>query len=468
MANFTANDFLANAPKDLARHLTSVKQLLLGNSAIFRDRKSTPLLSIIITCKDASDTLASVLTSLQLSDLADDTEILIIDDASEDRTELVVSEFAAFDGSIRYVKNPYACGIYQSRNIGIILARGKYIAFQDADDISLPSRFKQAVEKLSNNKALIYSSRYSRIDQHGNIVSNRGEKSRNGLVTMVCDRDVFNQIGYFDPVYSTGDAEFHYRVKASLPASAVHVSKVVDYFALHHQQSISQRGWMANDISQSEIALFLAPIRKRYQDAFIHFYSSKSAQFTLSLPYKEIRHRSSRSLYSISAETKTAAFSLVDTECIDEMAKRPSYYFKHIDMYRVSLGLGQSFELLRPDNSIYAQDTPYKSLKCLVLSLLDLAHADMALITDTESSISLPMLHMLSIYLSSMQNNCRALCLYKYGVPILIGLSRRAALKMSESGASRPPSLVSICSNLSFSSLTTVAIEYERIIQEAF
>ena len=79
-----------------------------------------------------------------------DFEFIILNDSPDDLTleQLVLSYD---DSRIRYIKNKQNMGISQSRNKLIDLARGKYIAIFDHDDISHPSRLEKQVNFMENN-----------------------------------------------------------------------------------------------------------------------------------------------------------------------------------------------------------------------------------------------------------------------------------------------------------------------------
>lgn len=62
------------------------------------------------------------------------TEILIVDDASDDRTSDVVRQLSRSDDRIRLIVNPKNLGPGQSRNIAWNESKCDFIAFLDADD----------------------------------------------------------------------------------------------------------------------------------------------------------------------------------------------------------------------------------------------------------------------------------------------------------------------------------------------
>ncbi len=77
-------------------------------------------------------------------------EIIVIDDASNDDTASIVRSID--DKRIKIVKNKVNLKQSASRNKGLMLAKGKYIANMDADDISLPSRIERQVCFMEKNK----------------------------------------------------------------------------------------------------------------------------------------------------------------------------------------------------------------------------------------------------------------------------------------------------------------------------
>ncbi len=72
-----------------------------------------------------------------------DFEFLIVNDASSDDSRPIITSFA--DKRIRLIDNETNLGIARSRNRGVELASGEYIALMDSDDISLPQRLATQV-----------------------------------------------------------------------------------------------------------------------------------------------------------------------------------------------------------------------------------------------------------------------------------------------------------------------------------
>jgi len=103
--------------------------------------------SVIMSVYNGEDYLQESIESI-LNQTFSDFEYLIIDDCSTDNTWEMLSQYAEKDPRIILVKNSENLGLTKSLNKGLTLAKGEYIARQDADDISLPQRFEKEVKVL--------------------------------------------------------------------------------------------------------------------------------------------------------------------------------------------------------------------------------------------------------------------------------------------------------------------------------
>ncbi|MBD2260572.1 glycosyltransferase [Pseudanabaena sp. FACHB-2040] len=108
---------------------------------------SVPTVSVLMPVYNGSDYLQESIDSI-LNQTYSDFEFVIIDDCSTDNTWEILNFNAQRDHRIKLLQNPENLGLIKTLNKGIKAAQGKYIARQDADDISLPERLEREVEVL--------------------------------------------------------------------------------------------------------------------------------------------------------------------------------------------------------------------------------------------------------------------------------------------------------------------------------
>ena len=94
-----------------------------------------PLVSAVIPVHNGESTVARAVKSALTKDFSD-IEVVVVDDGSTDSTREVLGRYA---GEIELIEQAKA-GPAVARNVGIEAARGKYVAFLDADDAWLPGK----------------------------------------------------------------------------------------------------------------------------------------------------------------------------------------------------------------------------------------------------------------------------------------------------------------------------------------
>jgi len=80
-----------------------------------------------------------------------DFEFIIIDDGSIDNSFAIIKRYAEKDERIKIYQNRNNIGLTKSLNKAIKLSKGKFIARQDVDDISLPKRLEKQMDFLIKN-----------------------------------------------------------------------------------------------------------------------------------------------------------------------------------------------------------------------------------------------------------------------------------------------------------------------------
>ncbi|QXD14343.1 glycosyltransferase family 2 protein [Rhodocaloribacter litoris] len=106
-----------------------------------------PLVSAIMPAYNEQAHIGDAIRSI-LSQTLQNWELIIVNDGSTDNTERIVLSFD--DARIKYVYQENK-GRGAARNKALSLAKGKYVAVTDADDISLPERFETEVRFLEEH-----------------------------------------------------------------------------------------------------------------------------------------------------------------------------------------------------------------------------------------------------------------------------------------------------------------------------
>lgn len=129
-----------------------------------------PQISIIMSVYNGEDYVAESVTSILLQKYKN-FEFIIVNDGSTDNTLSILKEYMHKDKRIKLIDQENK-GLTKSLNIAASKAQGKYIARQDADDISLPNRFTKQIRYLQRNKNVKFlgSSNFM-IDSKGKVIN---------------------------------------------------------------------------------------------------------------------------------------------------------------------------------------------------------------------------------------------------------------------------------------------------------
>ena len=116
-----------------------------GNKIPFTDK-----ISVIIPTYNRGNSLIKSLNSVLLQTYHN-LEVFVIDDCSTDDTEYLISNLK--DDRIKYIKLKENKGANFARNIGIQMSTGKYISFQDSDDIYHKDKIERQYKNLIKKKS---------------------------------------------------------------------------------------------------------------------------------------------------------------------------------------------------------------------------------------------------------------------------------------------------------------------------
>lgn len=130
----------------------------------------TPLISVVIPVYNSEKYLRSAVESI-LCQSFKNFEVIAIDDGSCDHSYQILKTLAKSDSRLRVFKNTKNRNIVYTLNRGIKLARGKYIARMDSDDIAVKNRFKIQLRYLrAHPDTIVVGSNCFTIDQNNNFI----------------------------------------------------------------------------------------------------------------------------------------------------------------------------------------------------------------------------------------------------------------------------------------------------------
>lgn len=113
------------------------------------EKEIMPLISVIMGVYNSDPNKLIKAVSSVLSQSVSDIELIICDDGSENGIEKTLESIT--DSRVKIITFDENKGLAAALNACIDTARGKYIARQDDDDISLPGRFEKQVAYLENH-----------------------------------------------------------------------------------------------------------------------------------------------------------------------------------------------------------------------------------------------------------------------------------------------------------------------------
>lgn len=124
------------------------------------------LVSIIMPSYNTGRFIEETIRSV-LAQTYSNWELIIIDDCSTDNTDDVVKEFLS-DTRIVYVKNECNSGAAISRNRALQMAKGRWIAFLDSDDLWSPDKLEKQINFMEENGYCFSYTKYVEIDEDSN------------------------------------------------------------------------------------------------------------------------------------------------------------------------------------------------------------------------------------------------------------------------------------------------------------
>lgn len=275
----------------------------------------SPTVSVIMPVYNAEKYLRTAIKSI-LNQTYKDFEFIIIDDGSTDKSAPIIHSYDDPRIIFRQQKNK---GQTASLNEAIRMARGRYIARQDADDYSHRDRLKKQVEFLDqNNKVGLLGTNYRVVYENGdewfttNLFTNPADlklaivfSNQFGHGTVTIRKSVLAETGYYDESFKIAqDYDLWSRI-----ARVSQIANLKDplYDWLFHKGSLSTGNVAMTQeevfrVRDREFDYFLKN-KKRYNQLTFHPFSTRlgprkyfemknglQRNMSLLYSYKDLRH----------------------------------------------------------------------------------------------------------------------------------------------------------------------------------
>lgn len=136
-----------------------------------QEQKAAPLVSVIMPAYNAEEFIEEAIASVQAQEISD-WELIVIDDGSQDGTQKMVEDFMQKDSRIHLIVNEANMGVGKSRNRGLDICRGEYVALLDSDDYWKPQMLSKMIDRAQQTHADIIYCSYAIVDEKGKKLCN--------------------------------------------------------------------------------------------------------------------------------------------------------------------------------------------------------------------------------------------------------------------------------------------------------
>ena len=233
-----------------------------------RTRRASPRVSVIVPCFNSETTLSHALASLR-EQSHEDLEILVVNDASTDRSPDLARAAASEDARIRVLSLDANKGAYTARNTGLREARGEFVLVHDADDWAHPRKVEVLAGYLMRNSTRIgVRARMIRFSPEIGTY-HHGSYIRDDVSSFTFRREqALAHAGYFDSVRAGADSEYIFRLQRLLGIDCTGQIDDLLTVKLWSPKSLSGGGIFQID----EISGAFSPIRTAYRNAYVRWH----------------------------------------------------------------------------------------------------------------------------------------------------------------------------------------------------
>jgi glycosyltransferase involved in cell wall biosynthesis len=242
--------------------------------------KTVPLVSVIIPTFNRAHLLGKTLDSV-LSQTFKDFEVIVIDDASVDATQALLSKYQSLLTPVFFDNNQ---GVSCARNCGIELAKGRYICFLDSDDLWEPKKLEIQIKWMEEHPEIAACQtdeiwirngvRVNPMDKHkkyaGDIFLNSLPLCIVSPSSVMIRAETLKQVGGFDPnLPACEDYDMWLRMSSKYEFGYIDQKLLIKYGG--HADQLSRKFWGMDRFRVYSLAKLLssATLSKNQSDAVL-------------------------------------------------------------------------------------------------------------------------------------------------------------------------------------------------------
>jgi glycosyltransferase involved in cell wall biosynthesis len=230
--------------------------------------------SVVVPCHNAARYLRETLGSA-LAQTHAPLEVLVVDDGSTDGSSAIVAELARDDARLRLLHTPAPTGGPSiPRNLGIVAARGEYVALLDADDLWGPDKLARDAAFVARHTVdVLFSGAYTFVDTPDIVRSvmpskpiGRRFQVKNHVPTssIVIRRAYATTLGdVFDPDPLMRIEDYHFLLNAYFSGARLRNRPGIDTYYRYHAVSRVQRRDLGESLRRQYYNLSKLALRQR-------------------------------------------------------------------------------------------------------------------------------------------------------------------------------------------------------------
>lgn len=246
-----------------------------------------PLVSVIMAARNVAPFITASLKSI-LGQSLTDLECIVVDDGSTDQTREILERHATRDRRLRVVSQE-GSGLPAALNAAWAMARGRYLARMDADDISLPRRLEKQATFMEEHPDIDICGTWSRtfgafpwrlVRPFPDDARIRCEMLFNNPLshpTVMMRREILDRLGGYDATVVYGE-DYALWAKSLPVARFANIPEILLRYRRHSQQmgnTHAQKTQERENKATQAVMLGALGLAPRPEDLDVHFWLSR-------------------------------------------------------------------------------------------------------------------------------------------------------------------------------------------------